>query len=254
MQPRATPKKKEPRVVALIPARGGGISTPSKNIKLLEGRPLIDWVIRPALDSGIFAEVWVSTDDDRIATVATACGAQVFRRSAATATATASTESAIKEFVVAHADFDALCLIQATSPLSTPADFIKGWQLMRATNADSLVTAVRTHRFLWSMDARAQFASAKNYEPLHRPRRQDWNGELIENGAFYFTARRTWEMCAQPPPGPARTRSRPTVAHTQIHRARAQVRLPAGREDRAARDGRAHAHRSPRVAARLEDG
>ena len=40
---------------------------------------------------------------------------------------------------------------------------------------------------MWSVDPATGLASAKNYEPLHRPRRQDWNGELIENGAFYMT-------------------------------------------------------------------
>ena len=70
------------RIVAVIPARGGSVSIPKKNIKRLAGRPLIDWVIQPALHSGIFAEVWVSTDDDQIADIALASGAKVRRRSA----------------------------------------------------------------------------------------------------------------------------------------------------------------------------
>ena len=53
----------QPRVIAMIPARGGSVSIPKKNIKPLAGRPLIDWVIKPAIHSGCFAEVWVSTDD-----------------------------------------------------------------------------------------------------------------------------------------------------------------------------------------------
>ena len=70
------------RIVAVIPARGGSVSIPKKNIKRLAGRPLIDWVIQPALHSGIFAEVWVSTDDDEIADIALASGAKVRRRAA----------------------------------------------------------------------------------------------------------------------------------------------------------------------------
>ena len=53
----------KPRVIAMIPARGGSVSIPKKNIKPLAGRPLIDWVIKPAIASGIFAEIYVSTDD-----------------------------------------------------------------------------------------------------------------------------------------------------------------------------------------------
>lgn len=182
-----------PRIVAVIPARGGSVSIPKKNIKMLAGRPLIDWVIKPALHSGIFAEVWCSTDDDEIAKVAEESGARVHRRAAETATNTASTESALVDFVEAHPEYDVLCLIQATSPLLTPDDFKKGWATMASTGADSLVTAVRAHRFLWSVDPATGLASAKNYEPLQRPRRQDWNGELIENGAFYMTKRAIME-------------------------------------------------------------
>jgi len=184
---------KKPRIVAVIPARGGSVSIPKKNIKPLSGRPLIDWVIRPAIDSGIFAEIYVSTDDDAIAEVAIKCGALVHRRAAETATATASTESAIKDFVDKHPDYDYVCLIQATSPLITPSDFITGLRLMQEQEADSLITAVRAHRFLWEVDPKTKVAKAKNYEPLRRPRRQDWNGELIENGAFYYFTKANWE-------------------------------------------------------------
>ena len=70
-------------------------------------------------------------------------------RAPETATSTASTESAILDFVGAHPDYDILCLIQATSPFIAPDDFIQGVELLQSTGADSLVTAVRAHRFLW---------------------------------------------------------------------------------------------------------
>ena len=75
----------KPRVIAVVPARGGSVSIPKKNIKELLGRPLIDWVIKPAIDSGIFTDIYVSTDDDEIAAKALACGAKVHRRAAHTA-------------------------------------------------------------------------------------------------------------------------------------------------------------------------
>ena len=170
------------RVVAVIPARGGSVGIPRKNVKELAGRPLIDWVIKPALHCGIFESVFVSTDDDAIAEVAELCGARVHRRHPETATSTASTESALLDFMELHADsFEVLVLIQATSPFIAPRDFVRGWELMRHTQAESVVTAVRAHRFLWSVDDDG-YAHAKNYAPLARPRRQDWEGELIENG------------------------------------------------------------------------
>jgi len=182
-----------PKIVAVIPARGGSVSIPKKNIKELLGRPLIDWVIKAARDSGIFESIWVSTDDDLIAATAERCGALVHRRAAHTATSTASTESALKDFADAHPEYDYLCLIQATSPLLRPEDFVEAMRLMRHVGADSLVTAVRAHRFMWSVDEKTQVATAKNYEPLKRPRRQDWGGELIENGAFYYFTKAHWE-------------------------------------------------------------
>lgn len=171
-----------PRCIALLPLRGGSRGIPRKNIKDLAGRPLFDWALQAAMDSGCFAEVWVSTEDDEIATLAQARGAQIHRRSQETASDTASSESVLLEFAQAQPDFDVLALVQATSPLTRPEDFRSAKKRFLAENAASLVTAVRRHGFRWSPEG-----EPLNYEPRQRPRRQDWDGELVENGAFYFT-------------------------------------------------------------------
>jgi N-acylneuraminate cytidylyltransferase len=183
----------KPRVVAMIPARGGSVGIPMKNIKPLLGRPLLDWSVRAALDSGVFAEVWVSTDNKEIAAEAEKSGAKVHWRAAETATSSASTESALADFVGKHPDYDILCLIQATSPLVVPNDFTKALAELEKQQADSLVSVVRAHRFLWKKDPKTGEAVPLNYDPLKRPRRQDWNGELIENGAFYLTRKALWD-------------------------------------------------------------
>merc|ERR1711957_40868 len=164
-----------------------------KNIRELAGRPLLDWCIKSALDSKCFTDVYVSTDHDGIAEVAEKSGAKVFRRSAETATGTASTESAMAEFTQAYPDYDVVCLIQATSPLVTPAHFTEAVELFEKMNGDSMVTAVRAHRFLWKVDPETGYASAMNYDPTKRPMRQQWDGELIENGAFYMTTKSLFE-------------------------------------------------------------
>lgn len=174
-----------PRFVALIPLRAGSTSIPGKNVHPLAGRPLCDWSIRAALDSGVFESVWVSTDSDEIEQIARRTGAEVHRRAPETATETASSESAMLDFAAAHPGFDVLALVQATSPLTRPEDFVGARDRFLAEEADSLVTVVRQRRFRWS--ASAAGAEAVNYDPAARPRRQDWEGELIENGAFYFT-------------------------------------------------------------------
>ena len=102
----------------------------------------------------------------QIGQIAERCGAKVHWRAPETATSTASTESAILDFVGAHPDYDILCLIQATSPFIAPDDFIQGVELLQSTGADSLVTAVRAHRFIWSVDPKTMAATAR---PLCRP-------------------------------------------------------------------------------------
>merc|ERR1712216_585040 len=96
------------------------------------------------------------------------------------------------DFTKAHPEYDVLCLIQATSPLVTPDHFKGALAEFNKVGADSLVTAVRAHRFLWKVKEDGE-AEAINYQPTKRPRRQDWNGELIENGAFYFTKQPLFE-------------------------------------------------------------
>lgn len=111
----------KPRLLAIVPARGGSKRLPGKNIMLLGGRPLINWTIDAALDSGVCIDVIVSTDDNEIASVARSAGAMVpWLRPAELATDTAGSAG-----VIAHAlDWyeqtyglvDGVLLLQPTSP------------------------------------------------------------------------------------------------------------------------------------------
>ena len=177
------------KTVCLIPARGGSTGIPRKNITNVCGRPLIAWVFKSALESGVFDEVWVSTDDEEIESVALALGALVHRRDPETATPEASTESAVHDFLFTHSA-EYICIAQATSPLTTADHFRQAHEKLIGGRYDSLVTVTRQHIFLWSEDA-----EAVNYDPATRPRRQDWDGVLVENGAFYFTAVSAFKSC-----------------------------------------------------------
>jgi N-acylneuraminate cytidylyltransferase len=172
-----------PRPHALILARGGSKGIPRKNIKPMNGVPLLVYNVKAALASHAFEKVIVSSDDSEILEIAVKAGAVAHRRSAESAKDTASSESGIFDYVDSVPGLVNCALIQCTSPLTTSDDFRNGVARFHASGADSLVTVVRAHRFLWEVkDGRAQ---PKNYDPVHRPRRQDWAGELIENGAFY---------------------------------------------------------------------
>jgi N-acylneuraminate cytidylyltransferase len=101
------------------------------------------------------------------------------------ATDTASTESVMFEFAIAiNHDFDVLCLLQATSPLTTSADINAVLDKIEKENNDGALTVVKTHRFTWNSDGTPQ-----NYNPFNRPRRQDFEGLLVENGAVYATTK-----------------------------------------------------------------
>jgi YrbI family 3-deoxy-D-manno-octulosonate 8-phosphate phosphatase len=179
------------RWVAYMPLRGGSKSIPGKNIRPLAGAPLFAWSLQSAIDSGCFDEIWVGTDDKAIrAAVESRFGAQVrlFERSPETCTDEASTESAMLEFA-REVSFDVVCLVQATSPMTRAADFAAAREQFLAQDADSLVTGTATKRFFWSAQG-----EPLNYDPAARPRRQDFAGSFIENGAFYFTRREVLEV------------------------------------------------------------
>lgn len=183
--------------VAFIPARGGSKSIPLKNIRPIAGKPLIYWTVRAACMCSAIDQVYVATDSDRIWDVvesfklgresALFSKASVIGRSAQSASDTASTESAMLEFAEGHV-FDDIVLIQATSPLLLKDDLDRGFAAYNEAGTDSVLSVVRQKRFNWSVDGDG-FAHPANYDVFHRPRRQEFDGYLVENGAFYITSR-----------------------------------------------------------------
>jgi len=175
------------KTVAFIPVRGGSKSIPLKNIKLIHGRPLVYWVLDAAVGCPEVDCVVVSTDSDDIRQAVQRYGSDKIRlvdRSAVVSTDTASTESVMQEFAQQY-EFDNFLLIQATSPLLRHEHLSEGLATFKQPDVDSVLSVVRQKRFIWqAVDGHVQ---PDNYDPLHRPRRQDYDGFLVENGAFYVT-------------------------------------------------------------------
>jgi len=109
------------KVLAVIPARGGSKGLPGKNIKMLDGKPLIAWSIELAKQCEFIDRVVVSTDDDEIASVAAAWGADVpFKRPATLASDTSPTIDTLRHCIdTLDGTFDNVVLLQATTPLRT---------------------------------------------------------------------------------------------------------------------------------------
>ena len=111
--------------IAIIPARGGSKRIPRKNIKPFMGKPIIAYSIEAALQSGLFDEVMVSTDDEEVAEIACGYGAKVpFMRSAETSNDYAGTADVILEVLEMYKErgreFDTVCCIYSTAPFVTP--------------------------------------------------------------------------------------------------------------------------------------
>lgn len=177
------------QTIAFIPLRGGSKSIPLKNIKLLNGRPLIYWTLDATVNCKEIDTVVVSTDSQEIKNVVEEyCSPKikVISRSEEVSTDEASTESVMIEFAKNY-DFENIVLVQATSPLLESGDLTKGINTFFMDGIDSVLSVVRQKRFIWVEESDA--ISAFNYNPLNRPRRQDFKGFLVENGAFYITTR-----------------------------------------------------------------
>jgi len=142
-------------IVAFIPLRGGSKSIPLKNIKLINGRPLVYWVLDAAESCNRIDRIVISTDSDEIKTVVENYSSSkilVIKRSKDVSTDQASTESQYSTSV-----------------------------------ADSLLSVVRQKRFIW--ETVSNYVKPVNYSHNARPRRQEFEGYLVENGAFYITSK-----------------------------------------------------------------
>lgn len=131
--------------VAIITARGGSKRIPRKNVKEFCGKPIIVYSIEAALESGLFDEVMVSTEDEEIAEIAKAAGARVpFMRSGENAGDYASTDDVLLEVLEAYREqgreFDSFCCLYPTAPFVTAEKLRRAMQLL--DKADSVMPVV----------------------------------------------------------------------------------------------------------------
>ncbi len=115
----------KPKILTIIPARGGSKRLPRKNVLLLGEKPLIQWTIEAAQSSGVCQDILVSTDDREIAKVASEAGVMVpWLRPAELASDVSSTSEVIAHalswYEKNHFDVDAVLLLQPTSPFRSP--------------------------------------------------------------------------------------------------------------------------------------
>ena len=175
--------------IALIPLRGGSKGIPKKNIKILNGKPLCAWTLEAACKASSIDDVYVSTDCEEIIKTVLSLNLdiKILKRPFELALDESSTESVILHFSDC-VEFDRLITIQATSPLLKSLHLDEAMASFDLNNLDSLLSIRRLKQFLWNEDG-----TPLNYNPKIRPRRQDFSGQIVENGAFYISTRKQIE-------------------------------------------------------------
>lgn len=141
------------RVLGLVPARGGSKGVPGKNLRLLAGRTLLDYVAGAALDSGVIDRLVLSTDSEAIADAGRRAGLDVPFLRPASLSQDDTPMLPVVQHAVAALDgagwpADIVVLLQPTSPLRRPSHVRDAVTLLRETKADSVVTVVELPRHL----------------------------------------------------------------------------------------------------------
>jgi len=140
------------KTLCVIPARGGSKTVPRKNIRMVEGKPLIGYIIETVLEAGVFDRTIVSTDSQKIAELVRDRYPEIeipFLRRPEFATDSASLLDVVKDalFFFEKETFDCIFSVQPTCPLTKPETLYKALENMEKTDCDSVVTITKIMHF-----------------------------------------------------------------------------------------------------------
>jgi len=175
-------------ILCIIPARGGSKRLPGKNLRPLRGRPLLTHSVEHARRARHVDRTVVSTDNDALADVARASGAEVVRRPSEIAGDTATSEAALLHVLDTlrereRYEPELVVFLQCTSPVRTPEDVDGAIEALRKEAADSLFSATESRWLLWRREH--DELTSLNYDYRRRQRDQDHPDEYRENGSIY---------------------------------------------------------------------
>ncbi|KJF71935.1 acylneuraminate cytidylyltransferase [Agrobacterium arsenijevicii] len=178
------------RIIAVIPARGGSVGLPGKNLRPFNNVPLVGRTILTAKASRYISEVYVSSDSDEILDVARKFGALPIKRPAGISDSTASSEAALTHALMTldrenTISPEVLVFLQCTSPFTTSEDIDKVLAPVIDGGADSAFSAIEDHGFIWQFDSTGFAKGITHDHTKPRQRRQDMTPRFRENGAVY---------------------------------------------------------------------
>ncbi len=178
--------------LAIIPARGGSKRIPRKNIKEFHGIPIIAYSIRAALDSGLFDEVMVSTDDLEIANISKFYGAKVpFMRSLKNSSDYATTFDVLEEVIDKygtenHVNFKFVCCLYPCAPFIKKEYLIRAFEMLNQNNFDTVFPIVKYGNNI-RRALRVEDNKVKMIYPEYQTfRTQDLEISYYDPGQFYW--------------------------------------------------------------------
>lgn len=180
------------KTLAIIPARGGSKRIPRKNIKDFFGKPIIAYSIQAAVESELFDEVMVSTEDQEIADVATSFGAKVpFLRSKENADDYSTTIDVIKEVVAMYQDsgkrFNYGCCVYPTAPFVNSEILIKAGTLLIKEKFDVVFPVLEySYPIQRALKSNSNGKMEMFYPKYLKTRSQDLERSFHDSGQFYF--------------------------------------------------------------------
>jgi len=179
--------------IAIITARGGSKRLHKKNIKLLHGKPMIEWTIIAAIKSKIFNEIHVNTDCHEIAKISIQAGASVpFMRP----NHLASDFSSSRDVILNHYKFleknyrelpNTICILQPTSPNRDYKDIISAYDVLKKMNANSVVSIAKLDHPIEICNRLADNGSMEEFIDQSKIKRSQDNSNIYRiNGAIYI--------------------------------------------------------------------
>lgn len=183
-------------IIAVIPARGGSKGVLKKNIRLLADKPLIHYTIYAAINSKYIHNVIVSTDDEKIAEVASTEGVTVIKRPAELSSDESPTIDAVLHVIekckIEGLNPEIVILLQPTSPFRTSSDINAALEIFLKNECDSVISVVETtHPPYWNMIVDGLYLCPLFDKESLRMRRQDLPKTYLPNGAIYIASAET---------------------------------------------------------------
>jgi pseudaminic acid cytidylyltransferase len=177
--------------LCIIPARGGSKRIPKKNSKMFLGKPVIAYAIAVAKRTELFDTIMVSTDDEDIAAIARANGAEVpFMRSATNSSDVATTYDVLAEVLKRYAEqgdlFINACCIYPCTPLLKSENIIEAYYKLTAENYDTVISLVKYATPIQRAYTLSNHRVSMMYEEYANTRSQDLTPAYYDAGQFYW--------------------------------------------------------------------